>query len=70
MKIGAFLVAAKNKSVIQDAGLRTLGTAIIGAGLILLQNGVTLEEKALGVITVGLGTIVYIIKDVLDRELK
>ena len=68
MKVGAMLVAAKSKSVMQDAGLRALGTAIIGAGLLGFQGGTTLEEKALGAVVMVVGLIVYVVKDVIKTE--
>ena len=65
MKMGAMIATAKSKTVVQDAALRGLGTAILAAGLIGFQTGATLEEKSLGVVVMGVGLLVYVIKDVL-----
>jgi len=67
MRVGKILTTAKSKPVVQDAALRGLGTAVIGAGLMAFQSGATLEEKALGALVMGLGLGIYIIKDVLNN---
>jgi len=66
MKMGKALAKAKDKTVVRNATLRGLGTTIIGAGVVML-NQPTIEEKVVGIGIILTSVIVYVIKDVINK---